>query len=176
MRFRLSTLIVILVVFGAASAWYAGAMRSTPLYRGYFAHDQWILKLIPRADPAVKVQGSGGGGGGGSGAPLIYKSTHSLTAGHPITEDLLKGIQRILLEEFSARGIKVLANKDLNGADSNYSAAGVRMITWGFQIVFEENGYKGVVSVRLMSKTIPGTESMGHLGELFDNIVVFPRD
>jgi len=174
MRFTLKTLIVILVLVGGLAALYSRVIRrSDRYYRGYF-QAQRLQTLISGIDPAVKVQGSGGGGGGS--VHFMTHYTHYLNSERPIGEELLHKVRRQLTQDLQSQSIKILEDKNANGGDSHYPSTGYRLTRWGFQILFEEKGHKGVIVIQLMSKAVPGTESMGHTAELIENIVVFPRD
>jgi len=175
MRFTLKSLILIVVLLGGLAAWYSSMIKkSDPYYRGYFYQDGRVQELIHRVDPAVNIEGSGGGGGGSD--QYVMHMSHSLKSALPIGEELINKMRRQLRQDLQDQGVRILADKDAHGGDSNYPTAGVRLITWGFQFLFEEKGHKGVIILQLRSKTIPGVPSLGHLADLQENIVVFPRD
>jgi len=177
MRFRLKTLLLILLLFGGVSVLFLASNRGSDAYQGYFAKRFSIHRLVGQSDSSVRIEGTGGGGGGGSSGPFITKYTHTLKGERAFTEDLVNALQRQVLSELATEGIRVVDMKDVNGGDSNYPTAGVRLTTWGFQVLFDDHGYKGVLTIRLMSKVIRDVEtSLGPQAELFENIVVFPRD
>ena len=176
MRFRLKTLLLILVLFGGVCALFLATKRGSDAYQGYFSKTYSFNRLISQSDDTVRVEGSGGGGGGGTATPFITRFTHQLGGSKPFTEDLLNAMRRRIQEDLRSEGIKIIEIRDVPGADSNYPTAGIRLITWGFQVLFDDHGWKGLVTYRLTSREIRELEKQGPRAELFENIVVFPRD
>jgi hypothetical protein len=175
MRFRLKTLLLAVSLAAIGATYLLAFRKSGDHYRGYFSQTDRIKKLVGVVDPQVTVSGAGASNGSNS---VLYESqaTHTLTSTRPITLDLVRGLREQLLNDLANHGIQAKGNLDQSGHEHDYPTARVRFVTWGFQVIFHDHGWKGAVTIRLTAKTIPGTESMGHLGELFENIVVFPRD
>src|SRR5688572_22464472 len=161
---------IVLLGLGLAVA----GCRKSPAYEGYFK-DHSMHRVIGRIAGAPRIQGAGGSGSNLIGSPHTYSSTYSLVRDREISEELLTSIQKIVLEDMKQREVRVLKEQNAPGSDSNYPTAQVRLRTWGFQILFDDDGWKGAYTVRLMQKEIP-EPMLTHMAELWENLVIFPRE
>jgi len=159
----------------ALVAWMRSIGREDGVYRGYFSGRFSMDRLIKRIDPAVKIEGSGGGGGASTGDPYMTDYIHLLSSERPISRDLVDSLREAVLAEAKNAGVSILGSKDIAGGDSNYPANGVRFTTWGFQILYDDHGWKGSLTLRLTTKSIKDLERLGHKGEISENIAVFAR-
>ncbi|HEU4339713.1 MAG TPA: hypothetical protein VFS19_06565 [Planctomycetota bacterium] len=50
------------------------------------------------------------------------------------------------------------------------------MPSWGYEVLVEDQGFKGLIVIRLMPMARMSPEDSGHPAELHENIVVFRKD
>ena len=174
MRFGLKALLLIMALIAIAATWYAYSRRPRPhTYWGHLVRGDTV-SFLRQIDPEVKVDG--GGGGGGDGAGQVYWKTYQLTLNQPLDERLIETLRDRHLEDLRAQGVRVFMVRDLPVPASKDMESRGFLKSWGFEILVEDQGCKGLISIRLVSRPSAGAETPGHKAELYENIVVFQKE
>ena len=170
MRFKLSTLLLVLVSLGAGTASLI-SLRPVPRYNGYFASHS-TMDLIRDVDPGLQIIPVSGGN---TYRPDQFMSLYlrRLRSSGPISADFVRTLQKRLLDLLAAQGIQATSDVFTSNLES----------PWGFLVRFEEGGYRGALTFRLILPRpaldpVPGTvdDQNDSLAELFENVVVFPKN
>ena len=178
MRLSLKSLLVLVVFIALGAAAYMSYRRrpAAPTYEGYLVGSNGMMDLVRKFDPPVKLDGGGGGAGGPFGR--ILWRTYRLTSTQPINQSYFDGLRNLLVEDLKHQGIRIIEIRDLPVSNKEPSSINTRgfLLSWGFEILVDDHGYKGLVAIRLLP--VPGTDAVnsGNQAELHENIVVFQKE